>query len=285
MSVSRVNATSGSLAAGAALVQSQALQYASRFMELRDAVEAGDLQASKRNLMEFQRVAAGAATNGIDPLRQIPVLSKDFMGIRDALLKGDIGAAQDSLASLSRSMGAVAPVFSPASLGVEAALPAAPNQKPPTQRTVRSVPKEQQRKQESIVLESLGFLGADKELIRELHSMEASTPPRGPADTSSTFIRVLPELTSFAQTSQVFPTSTDFFAGLGLPLANNSAQAQIVIRGLAATQPNAQAADVDGTAFAPTPGLLLGSKGMTIPPGAELRFDDPALLHTPFLGN
>lgn len=285
MSVSRLNATSGSLAAGAALVQSQALQYANRFVELRDTVEAGDLAASKRNLIEFQRVAAGAASSGLDPIRQIPVLSKDFAGIRDALVKGDIEAAQASLASLRRSMGAVAPVFVSPNPNTQAAQLAPPDQKPVTQKTVRSLPKEPLNNRESIVLESLGFLGADEELLRELHSIRASTLPKGPVNTSSTFIRVLPELTSFTQTSQVFPTSTDAFAELGLPPANNSTQAQVVVQGLAATQPNAQLGDMDGTAFAPTPELLLGTKGMTIPPGAELQFNNPSTLQRFSLGN
>jgi hypothetical protein len=261
-------------------VQSQALQYANRFVELRDAVEAADLEASKRSLLEFQRVATGAASNGLDPLRQIPVLSKDFAGIRDALLKGNIGAAQDSLASLKRSMGAVAPVFSSQNSNTEATSLVSPSPKPSGQKTVRSLPKEPLKNPESIVLESLGFLGADEELLRELHSIQASSPPKGLENTSSTFIRVRPELTSFTQTSQVFPTSTDSFSELGLPPSNTSTQAQVVVRGLAASQPNAQLADLDGTTFAPTPELLLGTKGITIPPGAELQFDDSSTLQT-----
>jgi hypothetical protein len=39
--------------------------------------------------------------------------------------------------------------------------------------------------------------------------------------------------------------------------------------------------NLDGTAFAPTPELMLGSKGISIPPGAELQFsNNPILLRT-----
>ena len=64
-----------------------------------------------------------------------------------------------------------------------------------------------------------------------------------------------------------------------IPPVNTSTQA--VLQGLAATQPDAQLRDLDGTPFAPTPELLLGTKGMSIPAGAQLRFaNNPILLQT-----
>jgi hypothetical protein len=267
------------MAAAATAAQAQALQYANRFVELRDAIESGDVRKARQTLFDFQRVAAASASTGLDPIRQIPVLAENFGRMRDSLLKGDLQAARDSLATLKRGLGLLQPTSVSASPSTDKAPQRAPEPKSKVQKTVRTAASEPSRNRESIILESLGFLGADEELLREAHSMRSSTPLKSPADTSSTFIRVRPELTSFAQKSQVFPTSTASLAELALPTANTSTQAQVVVQGLAATQPNAQLVDLDGTAYAPTPELLLGSKGMTIPPGAELRFaNNPTLL-------
>lgn len=280
MSVSPINATSGTMAAAATVAQSQASQYANRFVQLRDAVESGDVQKARQTLIDFQRVAAAAASNGLDPIRQIPVLAEDYAGMRDALLKGDVQGARDSLASLKRSLG-IAPPNAQTNQGADSAPRLSSEPAPRAQKTMRSISKDSSRSEESIILESLGFLGADQELLNHAHAIRSSTPSKGPANTSSTFIRVRPELTSFAQKSQIFPTSTSSLGELAMPMANTSTQAQVVVQGLAATQPNAQLADLDGTAFAPTPELLLGSKGLTIPPGAELRFaNNPILLQT-----
>ena len=280
MSVSRVSTTSGLMAGAAAVTQVQAVQYASSFSELKDAVETGDLQRSRVTLNEFQRVAAGAASSGIDPIRQIPVLSRDFMAIRNALRKGDMKAAQDSLSSLKVNLGFVSPDLTeqPTASSLVAVL--APDATPNARPTVRKLADESVKDDAPIVLENLGFLGADSELLREVRSIRTPAPSRNSTSTSSTFIRSRPELTSFSQKAQVFPTY-DPVAKLSVPVANNSLQAQIVVQGLAATQPNAQMADLDGTTFAPTPELMLGSKGISIPPGAELQFsNNPILLRT-----
>jgi hypothetical protein len=239
MSVSRVSATSGLMAGAAAVAQAQALQYASSFGELRDAVETGDLQRSRLTLNEFQRVAAGAASSGLDPIRQIPVLSKDFMGIRDALRKGDMKAAQDSLSSLRVNLGFVSSDLKeqPAASSLDAVL--SPNATPGARPTVRKLADESVKDDAPIVLENLGFLGADSELLREVRSIRTPAPSRNSTSTSSTFIRSRPELNSFSQKAQVFPTY-DPVAKLSIPVASNSLQAQIVVQGLAATQPNAQ---------------------------------------------
>jgi hypothetical protein len=231
-------------------------------------------------LNEFQRVAAGAASSGLDPVRQIPVLSRDFMGVRNALRKGDMKAAQDSFSRLKVNLGFVSsdlaeqPTVSPLKTGV------APSPTPSARPTVRKLADDSLRDDAPIVLENLGFLGADSELLREVRSIRTPGPSRNATSTSSTFIRSRPEVTSFSQKAQVFPTY-DPVAKLSIPVANNSLQAQIVVQGLAATQPNAQVADLDGTTFAPTPELMLGSKGISIPPGAELQFsNNPVLLQT-----
>lgn len=278
MSVSRVSATSGTMAAAAAIYQAQALQYASHFGELQAAILAGDLRGSRQLLSEFQRVASGAATKGLDPVRQIPVLSKEFSGIRDALTKGDMEAARKSLLQLQRAL--------PGVVGLPQSEPAEPELgivQPPSKANARPVVRKAQVESEtedgSIVLENLGFLGADAEMLKEVRSPRAVAPAKSPTSTSSTFIKARPELTSFSQKSQVFPTSTDAAATLSVPGAKTLVQARVVVQGLAATQPSAQEPYPDGTAFAPTPELMLGSRGMSIPPGALLRFaDKPALL-------
>lgn len=88
---------------------------------------------------------------------------------------------------------------------------------------------------------------------------------------SSTFIKTQPALASFTQGPQVFPTSGASSFELSVPSVSTSTQA--VLQGLSATQPDAQARDMDGTSFAPTPELMLGSKGMSIPDGAQLQLD------------
>jgi hypothetical protein len=255
------------MAATAAASQAQAIQYVTHFRELQAVISTGDLQGSRQSLSEFQRVAAGAASKGLDPLRQIPVLSKDFSGIRDALAKGDIQAAQNSLSSLQRSLNvAVSPRSQPAAPALEGT----------SLEAIRKTPVPAGTNYGATALGSEGFLGADAELLNELRFASAATQPEKPVVTSSTFIKAQPELTSFTQKSQVFPTSMDSVAKLSLPVANTLVQARVVVQGLAATQPNAQETDSDGTAFAPTPELMLGSKGMTIPPGAQLRIDHKA---------
>ena len=94
MSVSRINATSGTMAAAAAVAQAQAVQYANHFAELHNAIDAGDLGAARKALSEFQRDSAIATANGFDPVNQTSALRREFSGIRKALLKGDIKTAQ-----------------------------------------------------------------------------------------------------------------------------------------------------------------------------------------------
>ena len=55
MSVSTINATTGSMAVGAAIVQAQAVQYANHFADLQKAVGSGDLKQAKEALSVFQR--------------------------------------------------------------------------------------------------------------------------------------------------------------------------------------------------------------------------------------
>jgi hypothetical protein len=107
-----------------------------------------------------------------------------------------------------------------------------------------------------------------------------TAPVDQPSETSrvsNTFIRNQPALVSFSQSPQVFPTSgaSDF----ELSERSVSTSTQAVMQGLSASRPDVQGPDLDGTSFAPTPELMLGSKGMSIPDGAQLQLDDSP---TPF---
>jgi hypothetical protein len=268
MSVSRINATSGSMAAAAAIAQAQAVQYANHFAELHNAIDSGDLGGARRALSEFQRDSAVAAANGIDPVSQTSSLRREFSNIRRALQKGDISAAQTALSTLKKEMGILespdrgTPLSSELEPLVESADPGTLPTRP---RLVASAGRNKQASREDSKA-----LGPDDAFSRDILSPQEVVPSVGPRNTSSTFIKTQPALTSFTQAPQVFPTSDSFASRMSVPLVNTSTQA--VLQGLAATQPNAQELDLDGTPFAPSPEMMLGSKGMSIPAGAQLQF-------------
>ncbi len=281
MSVSSINATSGTMAAAAAIAQAQAVQYATHFAELHNAIDSGDLGGARKALSEFQRDSSVATANGYDPVNQTSSLRREFSGIRKALLEGDMKAAQTALSTLKKELGVeqsesaeesvstdpeASPVAAKAenlavakgavgavgAFGKDAALASSKNPRP---------------------------LGAGGDFIQDIRSLQAAGQSRDPKKTSSTFIKIQTALTSFTQAPQVFPTSGSADSTLSVLSVNTSTQA--VLQGLAATQPNAQARNLDGTSFAPTPELMLGSKGMSIPAGAELQLaNNPILLQT-----
>lgn len=278
MSVSRINATSGTMAAAAALAQAQAVQYANHFAELHNAIDSGDLGAARKALSEFQRDSTLAAANGFDPVNQTSSLRREFSSIRKALLKGDIKTAQTALSTLKKELGVAQPEAeggtAAASLDTLAAVVNAEDS--------LSAGRARGAFGRNAALASSKNsrpLGAGGDLIRDIRSPQGAAQPGDPQKTSSTFIKIQPALTSFTQGPQVFPTSGASASKLSVPLVNTSTQA--VLQGLAATQPNAQARDLDGTSFAPTPEMMLGSKGMSIPAGAQLQFaNNPILLQT-----
>ena len=278
MSVSSINATSGTMAAAAAIAQAQAVQYATHFAELHNAIDSGDLGGARKALSEFQRDSSVATANGYDPVNQTASLRREFSGIRKALLEGDMKAAQTALSTLKKELGVeqsvsaeesvstdpeASPVAAKAenlavakgasgALGKDAALASSKNPRP---------------------------LGAGSDFIQDIRSLLVAGQSGDPKKTSSTFIRIQTALASFTQAPQVFPTSGSVASTLSVLSVNTSTQA--VLQGLAATQPNAQARNLDGTSFAPTPELMLGSKGMSIPAGAELQLaNNPILLQT-----
>ncbi len=278
MSVSRINATSGTMAAAAAIAQAQAVQYASHFAELHNAIDSGDLGAARKALSEFQRDSAIATVNGFDPVNQTSSLRREFSTIRRALLKGDVKTAQTSLSTLRKELGLALPKAeeSQVSSTLEALAAAVDTKDLPSVRRALGA---FGRDAALAASKNSKSLGAGSDLVRDIRSLQTAVQSGDPKMTSSTFIKIQPALTSFTQGPQVFPTSSASASKLSVPSVNTSTQA--VLQGLAATQPNAQAGDQDGTSFAPTPEMMLGSKGMSIPAGAQLQFaNNPILLQT-----
>ncbi len=278
MSLSRINATSGTMAAAAALAQSQALQYANRFAELHNAIDAGDLGAARKALSDFNRDSAVATANGFDPVNQTSSLRREFSTIRKALLKGDIKTAQTALSTLKKELGVAAPEPAEKTLPAGPVSPAAALQME-NLSSLRNRPGAGGRDSALVSSKISKAPGVGSDPSRDIRSLRGTVQAEDQQKTGSTAIKIQPALTSFTQGPQVFPTSGAAAAKLSVPLVKTSTQA--VLQGLAATQPNAQVLDLGGTSFAPTPEMMLGSRGMSIPAGAELQFaNNPILLQT-----
>lgn len=270
------------MAAAAAVAQAQAVQYANRFVELQGAVDSGDLGAARKALSAFQKESVVSAAMGLDPLSQASSLRREFASVRKALLRGDISTAQAGFSNLRKELGLPqSQLRRGGSRGDSgSAVLASEEQGLTVIDEASSKPGLASRRDAvSVSPAKVGFgataAGAD---VRT----RAEQPPTGVADeelAGETVIRTQAALTPFNQSPQVFPTSTASEARMTIPPVNTSTQA--VLQGLAATQPDAQLRDLDGTPFAPTPELLLGTKGMSIPAGAQLRFaNNPILLQT-----
>jgi hypothetical protein len=239
------------MASTAAVAQAEAMRYAIHFAELHNAIDSGDLGRARKALSEFQRDSALATARGFDPVNGTSSLRSEFASIRRALQKGDIQTAQSALSNLRREM-----------LEREMGFP---DQRDSVEQTlsVHSSAPESAELVDAVSVVQSGIL----------------------KDVSSTFIQRQPALVSFTQGPQVFPTSGASNFELSAPSVSTSTQA--VLQGPGATQWYADTYSVDGTAFAPTPELLLGSTGMSIPDGAQLQFaDSPLSLRMPsFLGS
>jgi len=278
MSVSRINSTSGTMAAAAALAQSQAVQYANRFAELHNAIEAGDPGAARKALSDFNRDSAVAIANGFDPVNQTSSLRREFFTIRKALLKGDIKTAQTALSTLKKELGFAPPEQADNTLPADPKSPAAAAQLE-SLSSLRNRPGAGGRDSALVSSRNSKSFGVGGDLTRDIYSLVGAVQSDDPQKTGSTSIKIQPALTSFTQGPQVFPTSSAAATKLSVPLVKTSTQA--ILQGLAATQPNAQARDLGGTSFAPTPEMMLGSRGMSIPAGAEIQFaNNPILLQT-----
>jgi hypothetical protein len=116
-------------------------------------------------------------------------------------------------------------------------------------------------------------LTSSSRVVQDIRSLQVVLSSGDPKKISTTFIKMRQELTSFAQSPLVFPTSD---AGIAKLSVNSSTQA--VLQGISATMPGGLPNESAGTSFAPTPELLLGSKGMTIPQGADINFSGTPIL-------
>lgn len=276
MSVSTINATTGSMAVGAAIVQAQAVQYANHFADLQKAVGSGDLKQAREALSVFQRDSAVASASGYDPVSHTLAVRQDFSVLKKALQVGDIRTAQTALSTLRKDMG-----LDEAGSGTDRA-PASDVQVLATaiqagdvavaKGALGALGKNLALSRSQDVLAS-GTLRSGGNVLQDIRSLQMALSSGDKEEINKTFIKLEPELTSFAQSPQVFPTSQSVKVDLSV---NTSIQA--VIQGIESTIPGAQTADTAGTSFAPTPELILGSKGMTIPPGADLPISRDLIL-------
>jgi hypothetical protein len=263
MSVSSISATSGSMAAAVAVAQSQALQYAGYFRELVTAVESADLDGARQALTGLSRISPMAAANGFDPLNQTPSFSRDFVGIRKALLKGDIRAAQSSLSSLKKEMEWVFGGRREEQVSVP------PTSNPPVEGL--------RAEQPAVSLEAGEFSRGDANGVREDRGASVSGTAQAAAEMVGTSIQIDPALASFKQAPRVFPTSS---ASTLQPAVSTSRQ--LAAQVFTAMQPEALDSVPHGTAFAPDPGMMLGSRGMSIPEGALLELKRGQILPPTF---
>ncbi len=263
MSVSSISATSGFMAAAAAIAQSQALQYAGYFRELVSTVESADLEGARQALTGLSRISPIAAANGFDPLNQTPSFSRDFVGVRKALLKGDIRAAQSSLSALKKE--------------IEWVFGGRRDEQGVTLTTSNPGVEELLDAERSASSEAGKFVGTDGDSVREVGGDSVSETPRVAAKMAGTSIQIDPALASFKQAPRVFPTSS---ASTLQPSVSSSRQ--LAAQFFSEMQPGALDSAPSGTAFAPAPEMMLGSRGMSIPAGALLEFDRGQILPPTF---
>ena len=263
------------MAVAVAVAQSQAVQYLSHFHELVGELESGNVQGAKKALEGVSRASAIAAANGFDLFNQLPSLRKEFVSIRKALVKGDIQAARASLSTLKKE------------LNLERVLP---------QKKEGDVSSQANVPEEDVSIDRVGSeIRSDNLVARRGLSNSASIGDeagRGEIRTSdseasgaaakvaNTSIQMDPSLASFTQAPRVFPTSS---ASKVQPFALTvTTSSQAVMQGFAAMQADALQSGPVGTAFAPLPEMMLGSRGMSIPAGALLEFEDSQILPPPF---
>lgn len=264
------------MAAAAAIVQARAVQYSHNFTALQTAINSGDLDAARQALSVFQRDSAVASVNGYDPVSQSPAARQDFSALKKAVLIGDIRAARTALSSLKENMGlqqtGAVPSGSAATDFQNLKTAIHSGDVASAKRSLVELGKNigLSASTESGSLPSLNLSG---EAVQDIRSLQVALASGDPQKISATFIKVEPELASFSQAPQVFPTSADAAEKLSV-----TSSTQAVLQGIGATMPGAQPNHSDGTAFAPTPELILGSKGMTIPLGADLPFSKDSIL-------
>lgn len=263
------------MAAAAATAQAQAVQYASHFAALQNAIGSGNLKDARQALSVFQRDSAVASANGYDPVSQSLSTRQDFSALKKAVMIGDLRTAQTAFSSLKENMGlqqngAKTPGAASAELQSLATAVSTGD--------IASAKKSLGEFGKKIALATSvaspsPALNPGGKTIQDIRSLQVSLSSGDPKKISTTFIKVEPELASFAQAPQVFPTSGDSFAKLSV-----TSSTQAVLQGIESTMLGAQPSRTGGTTFAPTPELILGSKGMTIPPGADIPFPKDSVL-------
>jgi hypothetical protein len=268
MSVSSIHATTGTMAAAAAVFQAQAVQYSNHF---------GDLGEARRALSVFQKDSAVALANGYDPINQTAVLRQDFSTLKKALSKGDIRLAQATLSTLKKDLGLAqkeAGAATQASADLQALGVAVKAGNLPFAKTALASFGKNLALASANRNQGQAPLNSSSREVQDIRSLQVAIASGDSKNTSTTFIKLRPELASFAQSPLVFPTS-----GAAVTKLSVNTSTQAVLQSMAAAVFDGTSSNSDGTSFAPTPELILGSKGMTIPPGADLQISqNPFLL-------
>lgn len=261
MSVSSINATTGSSAA-AAVLQAQAVQYANHFASLQNAVNSEDLNGARKALASFQQASSVASANGFDPVSQSVMLREAFSSLKKAIAGGDISTAKSAMASTVQALGGTPSVLGVPSASTDVQAVGAvqsPESSARTSDAVRSgelkgatlkageteLLTESSREESSIATLPPPSASLSIKFVPDARSLQVALKSGDPKKVSSTFVKIEPELSSFKQGPQVFPT-----AGMAAytlpPTVTNSKQA--VLQGMQPLFASASEVSVPGVA-------------------------------------
>jgi ribosomal protein S20 len=218
------------------------------------------LSSARKALATFQQDSAAATLRGYDPVNQNASLREAFSAIRKALAGGDIATAKTAMASVVKGVSAAQGPTVSSRLATDV-------------NAIKSAVQTGDLKSASQALTAFGKdagtlastavvdanLVASKQnggakIIPDVRSLQVALKSGDPKKVSSTFLKVEPELSSFSQTPQVFPTAAAGPYTLP-PTATVTNSKQALIQGL-------QSLVDGGSQFAISSSTVLGSKGI-----------------------
>lgn len=265
MSVSSINSTTGSMAAAAATLQAQAVQYANNFNNLQNAVSSGNVKEAQKALASFTKDTAIASANGFDPMSQSTALRQDFSALKKAISIGDLRSAATTLSLLKKDLSTPVQKTSAAAKtssdlqGLASAVNSGSADATKKALAAFSI-------DVALAATTPSSRNSAAAVVKDIRAIQSAISSGDSKATSIAFQKSWPELTSFAQSPLVFPTSENGAAQLSV-----SSSSQAVLQNMRTAVLQGQSNSADGTPFAPTPDMMLGSRGITIPPGAALN--------------
>jgi hypothetical protein len=222
-------------------MQAQAAQYSSHFAALQNASGSGDLKSAREALRDFQKDSATATVNGYDPVNQSASLRQAFASVRKALAGGDMSTAKTAMASVVQGLsatngGSVAVKLGSDLQSLETAVKAGNLES--ASQALRTFGKDSALafSKEIAAAASATDSGSPAQvaaarMISDIRSLQVALKSGDPRKASSTYVKLQPELKSFTQAPQVFPTAAA--AAYTLPPTVTNAK-QAVLQGLAA---------------------------------------------------